>query len=159
MNLTATLSASSLAGLEKELRRYADSLESKASELASALGESTAASARAGVRSETGATAASITCVPTADGCEVVASGDAVMFHEFGTGLGSAPANAASNRAASEIGWTINASGRGEEGWVYYDEAGNRRFTHGQSGAGFMGNAAEQARSQLVSKAKEVFGS
>lgn len=71
---------------------------------------------------------------------------------EFGTGIGDGAGYAA------EHGFARDVNGHGREGWLYYKD-GSFYHTTGQRAHKFMGNAAERARADLISKAKGVFES
>lgn len=145
MELTAELSVSSLDALQAEIDRIADSISDGARSGAVALATEAARVARGACPAETGDLRSSIHVEPTDSGADVVASAPYAAFVEFGTGIGVPSGSSLDARAMAGSGYSVNASGRGEEGWVY-PKGGGFFTTHGQSGKGFMAAGAEAAR-------------
>ncbi|MBY4798350.1 HK97 gp10 family phage protein [Collinsella sp. AGMB00827] len=148
-NMQVSLSSSSLSELERELLHYADSVERASKQAAIKLAGIAQEEARANAKVDTGALASSIAVKETQTGADVVCSAPYAAFVEFGTGIGTPSTERADARAMAEAGYVVNASGRGSEGWVYPKDGGFR-FTHGQSGAGFMAKGAEEARVEVI---------
>lgn len=163
MNLTAELSYSSLAALEKRLRGYADGLDEKSGQLAEELAETAADTAKELCPSRR--VTETIGSRKTADGAEAFANGPVLspadgsyevpLSHilEFGSGIRGDAAY------GSENGYTVNQSGRGESGWTYPKDDGSFGFTHGHISSRFMGAGADEARSEVVTTAKRIFKS
>ncbi len=163
MNLTAELSYSSLAALEKRLRGYADGLDEKSGQLAEELAETAVSAAKEKCPSER--VTETIGSRRTADGAEAFANGPVLspadgsyevpLSHilEFGSGIRGDAAYGAEN------GYTVDQSGRGESGWTYQKDDGTFGFTHGHIASRFMGAGADEARSEVVNTAKRIFKS
>lgn len=152
--MTASLSADSLGRLERELLAYADRVEGACPAIAEALGQVAAETARAACPVRGGSLAGSIGV--TSDGAgsaEVTASSEHAAFVEFGTGIGSPSGHPKDAEAMGAVGYAVNASGKGEPGWAYPSEDG-WKWTHGQSGKGFMAAGAEEARSRVAEVAR-----
>lgn len=148
--LVAELSESSLDALQRRVEELARGLGDAASLGAVEAAEMAADAARDACPSGTGSLAASIRVEPRDGGADVVCSAPYAAFVEFGTGLGPASGAPDDVSAMGASGYEVNASGRGEEGWVYPTEEGGFRLTHGQPGSGFMAAGAEAARAAGV---------
>ncbi|WP_278591850.1 HK97 gp10 family phage protein [Olsenella uli] len=146
MELSAELSVESLGELERRLSELADGIQGSATDGALELAMRAAEVARASCPTDTGSLASSIHVEPTDAGADVVASAPYAAFVEFGTGIGTPSDSPLDARAMDESGYEVNASGRGEEGWVYPSDDGGFLLTHGQGGKGFMAAGAEAAR-------------
>ncbi len=106
-----------------------------------------------------------ISVEPTKTGYKVVASGQAVLFIEFGTGVLNPE-----HPQSSEFGFSHGTYGLGkganEKGWVYVGEQGNAGqpiregvyHTYGNPPAKAMYNAAKDMKTEIYAIAKEVFG-
>lgn len=164
MDIDVALSADSLASLADRVERMAKDLGSACDAACGEVAEHAADVARAAAPVDTGALSGSIGTERTAEGYDVVCSAPYAAFAEFGTGLGSPAASAATLRAMGEVGWSINASGRGEEGWPFPSSRSETGWatTHGQSGKGFMGQGADSARQMahdaFAAHVREVLG-
>lgn len=159
MNLTATLSTSSLERLEADLRAYAARVGTAAGETAVELGGIAAEAARKALSGTegTGDLASSISVVPTAKGADVVAASDHAAFVEFGTGIGMESGNALDLAAAAGGGYYIDEKGRGDAGWAFPSKRdGGFYTTHGQDGKGYMAEGAEEARRRVVETARKA---
>lgn len=150
MELSAELSIDSLSALEEMLEAMGDGVEDGAHRAAHALADEAANVARAACPSDTGGLSASIHTERTESGYDVVASAPYAAFVEFGTGIGAPSVNQFDAKAMAGGGYSVNASGKGEEGWVYPKDGGFR-LTHGQSGKGFMAAGAEAIRDEAAS--------
>lgn len=146
MDVTVGLSQDGLEGLAERLERMADSLQGACDDAAQEIADYAVPVAMAGAPADTGQLQGSIGTERTESGVDVVCSAPYAAFVEFGTGLGSPAANATTMQAMSDAGWVIDLKGRGLEGWMFPTGDGGYARTHGQSGKGFMGNAAEAAR-------------
>ncbi|MBE6784140.1 MAG: hypothetical protein E7536_09045 [Ruminococcaceae bacterium] len=101
----------------------------------------------------------------TATGYKVVATGQAVVFIEFGTGVINPE-----HPQSSEFGFSHGSYGQGkganEKGWVYVGEQGNAGQpirdgvyrTYGNPPARAMYNASEDMTKSVSKIAREVFG-
>lgn len=160
MRIQVDLSSSSLNQAAEELRSYAKTLDGKAQ----ALCESLAADAATDAQANCPTSRVSVGYRAKASGATVYATGEVVspadnsysvplsQLVEFGTGIGAGAGYAA------EHGFERDVNGHGGEGWLYYKDGSFYRTT-GQRAHKFMGNAAERARADLISKAKGVFES
>ena len=137
MNLTAELSYSSLAALEKRLRGYADGLDEKSGQLAEELAETAVSAAKEKCPSER--VTETIGSRRTADGAEAFANGPVLS-----------PADGSYDVPLSHIL---------ESGWTYQKDDGTFGFTHGHIASRFMGAGADEARSEVVNTAKRIFKS
>lgn len=162
MRLTVDLSSESLSKAAEQLREYAKTLDAKTDALCGSLAAEAASSAASACPSSE--VASTIGCRYTEDGAEVYANGpmkspedgsysvSLAQLIEYGTGIGDGA------EYAAEHGFERDMNGHGIEGWVYHKNGAFYR-TNGQRAHKYMGNAAEQARANLYSKAKEAFGS
>lgn len=151
MDITIDLSADGLIGAADQLSAIADRLQPACDDAAREVADFAADTARAAAPVDTGMLQNLITTEQVADGIDVVAQAPYASFVEFGTGLGSPAANAKTREAMADVGWVINAKGRGDDGWPFPKSDGSGwATTHGQSGSGFMGQGAEAARSMAV---------
>lgn len=101
----------------------------------------------------------------TATGYKVVATGQAVIFIEFGTGIINPE-----HPQSSEFGFSHGSYGQGkganEKGWVYVGEQGNAGQplrdgvyrTYGNPPARAMYNASEEMKKSITKIAREAFG-
>ncbi len=102
---------------------------------------------------------------PTKTGYKVVASGQAVLFVEFGTGVLN-PEHPQSSEFSFSHGTYGLGKGANEKGWVYVGEQGNAGqpiregvyHTYGNPPAKAMYNAAKDMKTEIYAIAKEVFG-
>jgi hypothetical protein len=150
MELSAELSLDSLEALENALNALGDGIESGAERGSLALATEAMNVAKAACPTDTGGLAASIHTERTESGYDVVASAPYAAFVEFGTGIGTPSGDQFDAKAMSGAGYEVNASGKGEEGWVY-PKNGEFHLTHGQSGKGFMAAGAEAIRDEAAS--------
>lgn len=102
---------------------------------------------------------------PTETGYMVKASGQAVLFIEFGTGVIN-PEHPQSGEFGFSHGTYGAGKGANEKGWVYVGEQGNAGqpirdgvyHTYGNPPAKAMYSAAKDMRAEITAVAKEVFG-
>lgn len=145
MDITVDLSADGLLDAADRLAAIADRLQPACDDAAQEVADYAAAVARSGAPVDTGRLNGSIGTERVANGVDVVCSVPYAAFVEFGTGLGSPAASAKTVEAMSDAGWVIDEKARGMEGWPFPRADGSFGWTHGQSGKGFMGRAAEEA--------------
>lgn len=160
MRIQVDLSGFSLNQAAEELRSYAKTLDGKAQTLC----ESLAADAATDAQANCPTSRVSVGYRAKASGATVYATGEVVspendsysvplsQLVEFGTGIGAGAGY------AEEHGFERDVKDHDREGWFYYKD-GTRYHTTGQRAHKFMGNAAERARADLISKAKGVFES
>ena len=93
------------------------------------------------------------------DGWAIVAKGQAVCFIEFGSGIYHNPSEPYPNpRPDGVVGIGEYGKGYGKrQTWVYYDESGNKIFTHGNPASLSMWYATEEMRRSILKIAREVF--
>lgn len=73
-------------------------------------------------------------------------------FCEFGTGV----VGKGSQHPEPMPGWTYDVNEHGEEGWWYYDDQGNKRWTKGMPSRPYMYDTARMLRNMVEPMAKEV---
>lgn len=73
-------------------------------------------------------------------------------YCEFGTGV----VGKGSPHPDPIPGWTYDENEHGENGWWYYDDDGQKRWTKGMPSRPFMYDTARMLRNMVVVKAKEV---
>lgn len=144
-----SLSSDQLSELASMLDAIGDNLDSVCKSAELEVAEGAAQVARGRAKHDTGTLANSIYVEQGEGGTAVVCGASYGAFVEFGTGIGHGPSSATASRALRDSGWQINASGKGEPGWVYRSYDGFHR-THGQDGVGFMGAGADYARKTLL---------
>ena len=155
--LRATLSTDSLARLQETILAYADGIEGACPAIAESLAETAAETARAACPVDTGSLSSSIAVYSDGDGtAQVVAASEHAAFVEFGTGLGSPSGHAKDAQAMGEGGYVVDGTGKGESGWAFPAGDGTWKWTHGQSGKGFMAAGAEEARSRVAEVARRA---
>jgi hypothetical protein len=71
-------------------------------------------------------------------------------YVEFGTGIVGA------SNPHPAMPWSYDVNNHGEQGWIYYDENG-QRWTKGMPSRPFMFNTSMELRQQAVEIAREVF--
>lgn len=82
----------------------------------------------------------------------VVSSAKHSAFCEFGTGV----VGAGSPHPNPIDGWQYDVNEHGEEGWWYYNDEGERRWTKGMPSRPYMYDTARMLRNMIVPTAKEV---
>lgn len=73
-------------------------------------------------------------------------------FCEFGTGV----VGQGSQHPEPAPGWVYDVNAHGEEGWWYYDENGEKRWTKGMPSRPYMYDTAQMLRSRVEETAKEL---
>lgn len=155
--LTATLSEESLTRLQEAILGYADRVEGACPTIAESLAQTAAETARAACPVDTGSLSSSIAAESDGDGtARVVAASEHAAFVEFGTGLGTPSRRPQDVQAMGDGGYVVNGTGRGESGWAFPASDGTWKWTHGQSGQGFMAAGAEEARSRVTEVARQA---
>lgn len=140
------------------LDRYQSSLPSKADDVCEQLADVACETSKTIAPIELGGLRSSIEVAKHGDTYEVVCNAPYCAFVEFGTGIGTPSRETKDRKLMAALGYVVNKSGKGEQGWWYYDKnMDSFRFTHGQSGKGFMAKGALQARRELGNVAKAVF--
>lgn len=171
--ISAVLTTESINSAIKELKAYQKSLPKKAKQLAIELAETGASEAESRFASAlyAGTNDSSVEIQKTRDGAAVVASGNAVAFIEFGTGVhyngsGSYPLPKPSGIVG--IGEFGNGMGK-RDMWFYHGDAGNAGAmsidknsdlvaTHGNPAYMPMFHAMMKIEEEAYPVAKEVFG-
>ena len=165
MNIECTLSAKSIMGAAKQLRKYAESLQSKTENLVQKLGDYGLDSATNLLgHVDTGETLESLQFIREGTSGTVTAGGNAVWI-EFGTGVAKngGQAGAYVHPKAAELGMSaIGTYGKGyganPDGWYYRDADGKSHHTTGIQSNAFMYQTSQNMRHELADMAKEVFG-
>ena len=152
--------------LIKQLKEYRDKIKPKMEKLFERLSYLGAFRARVDFTSAmyAGDNDVEITVVPKDNGFEIVASGHAVLFIEFGTGIKNPE-----HPLSSEFGFAHGTYGKGKganpNGWVYYGVQGNAGRpvrdgvyrTMGNPPARAMYNAGKEMKERVLEIAREVF--
>lgn len=101
-----------------------------------------------------------ITAEPTLNGWQIVASGRAVFFIEFGAGVYYNPAEPYPEpRPDGIVGIGEYGKGHGkQQAWAFYDRNGDKVITHGNPAAMPMFFAREEIQNRFREIAQEVFG-
>lgn len=159
MKIECTLSSGSLADAAKQLRKYADSLQSKSERLVKDLGEAGVNYANMYLEhDDTGETRSSIQFEQKVN-TGVISVGGAAVWIEFGTGV--IRNSGSKHPMADELGmsdWGTYGDGNGanEHGWWYPAEGGHKH-TFGIRMNPFMYLASQDMRRELLDMAKEAF--
>lgn len=157
-----SLSTSSINGAIKELKAFRDSIDKKKDKLLERLGEIGVreASVRFTTAMYDGVNDSHVSLETTDNGYAIVASGHAVAFIEFGSGVYHNSGEPYPDpRPNGIVGIGEYGKGYGKrQTWVYLDEAGEKVFTHGNPAAMPMWYASEEMRSKISQIAEEVFG-
>lgn len=159
MKIECTLSSGSLADAAKQLRKYADSLQSKSERLVKDLGEAGVSYANMYLEhDDTGETRSSIQFEQKVN-TGVISVGGAAVWIEFGTGV--IRNSGSKHPKADELGmsdWGTYGDGNGanEHGWWYPAEGGHKH-TFGIRMNPFMYLASQDIRRELLDIAKEAF--
>ena len=149
-----------------QLRRYRDDVPQKVERLFDKLSYLGAFRARVDFTSAmyAGTNDVEVSVEPKDNGFEIVATGQAVLFIEFGTGIKNPE-----HPQSAEFGYAHGTYGKGhgayEHGWVYYGEQGNAGQpiregvyrTLGNPPARAMYNASKEMREKIAEIAREVF--
>lgn len=159
--ITFSLSKSSIDDAIKQLEQYKDSMDKKLDELANrlALIGAKVASVRFSNAIYDGDNDVHISVEKTDFGYKIVASGQAVMFIEFGAGVYHNPKEPYPKpRPEGIVGIGKYGKGMGKrQAWGYYDDAGELRITKGNPAAMPMWYASEEIRKMVEEIAKEIF--
>ena len=157
-----SLSTSSIRAAISELKSFRASLETKKNKLLERLGEIGVyeASVRFTSAMYDGVNDSHVSLETTNDGYAIVASGHAVAFIEFGSGVYHNTGEPYPDpRPEGIVGIGEYGKGYGKrQTWVYRDGAGEKVFTHGNPAAMPLWYASEEMRSKIEKIAKEVFG-
>lgn len=156
------LSTSSINNAMKELKAFRDSLNKKKDNLLEEL-------ANIGVREASirfttamydGVNDSHVSLEATDNGYAIIASGHAVAFIEFGSGVYHNSGEPYPDpRPDGIVGIGEYGKGYGKrQTWVFRDEAGEKVFTHGSPAAMPMWYASEEMRSKITKIAEKVFG-
>ena len=160
--ITMSLSTSSIRDAITELKAFRASLDAKKNKLLERLGEIGVreASVRFTTAMYDGVNDSNVSLVGTNNGYAIVASGHAVAFIEFGSGVYHNTGEPYPDpRPEGIVGIGEYGKGYGKrQTWVYRDDAGEKVFTHGNPAAMPMWYASEEMRSKITQIAKEVFG-
>lgn len=159
MNIECTLSAKSIMGAAKQLRKYAESLQSKSERLVKDLGEAGVEYANMYLEhDDTGETRNSIQFTQNVNTGVISVAGAAVWI-EFGTGVlanaGSTPHPKKDEVGA--VGWGEYGQGLGKDLWWFTNKYGQQVWTAGIHMNPFMYEAAQSLRFSLTDFAKEAF--
>lgn len=73
-------------------------------------------------------------------------------FCEFGTGI----VGQGSQHPDPMPGWTYDVNEHGEDGWWYYDESGQKRWTKGMPSRPYMHDTAKMLRNMVPETARGV---
>ena len=157
-----SLSASSIRDAMAELKAFRASLDAKKNKMLERLGEIGVkeASVRFTTAMYDGVNDSNVSLVGTNNGYAIVASGHAVAFIEFGSGVYHNTGEPYPDpRPDGIVGIGEYGKGYGKrQTWVYRDDAGEKVFTHGNPAAMPMWYASEEMRSKITKIAREVFG-
>lgn len=157
-----SLSTPSIVNAIRELKAFRASIEAKKNKLLERLGEIgvSEASVRFTTAIYDGVNDSSVSLEVTDNGYAIVASGNAVAFIEFGSGVYHNTGEPYPDpRPEGIVGIGEYGKGFGKrQTWVYRDDAGEKVFTHGNPAAMPMWYASEEMRSKIEKISKEVFG-
>lgn len=160
MKITLDLSEKSVTNAIRQLAKYRRELESKTRLLAEGLAMIGVkeASIRFATAMYDGTNDVEVGLERIKDGWAIVAKGQAVCFLEFGAGVYYNTVEPYPNPRPDGV---VGIGEYGENGkrttWVYYDEAGNKVFTHGNPAVMGMWYATEEMRRSILDVAREVF--
>lgn len=145
----------------KELQRYKKWTDAKTKQLCERL--SIIGAKEASIRFTTaiydGNNDVSVSVEPTDKGYAIVASGQAVAFIEFGTGVYFNPGEPYPEpRPTGIVGIGKYGKGYGKRNaWGFYSDGGSKVITHGNPAAMPMWYATEEMRQKISEIAKDVF--
>lgn len=155
------LSESNIKEAAQELRKYAEWVSQKETELITKLAErgKNVASIKFASAVYDGTNDVTVRVAPTGDGAAIYAEGAAVAFIEFGSGAKEGYGHPdAGKHGFGPSTWSLGDQGKGHwddpNGWYY--EHGKK--THGNPPAMAMYDAAQTIVAELTTIAKEVFG-
>ena len=159
--ITISLGSKSISKAIKEVKAYKKWIESKANELTRRLAEIGASEAkvRFGGAQYDGVNDSVVKVEPITNGYQVVATGGAVFFIEFGAGVyynGSEPYPEPRPAGVSKIGEYGKGYGK-RKAWGFYDESGELVVTHGNPAAMPMYHASRTIQQEVERIAREVF--
>lgn len=161
MKIDVQLSKKGIKKAIKELEKYRDSLYLKQKLLVKRLGERGYRVMEEEIRSfpmpySTGKITRHIIVRVGDTYCTISNDSDHALYIEFGTGI----VGAWSPYENNTIGYEYDVNGHGYEGWYYYDKDEKRvRWTRGMPSRPFVHNTFIKLSSEVISIAKEVFGS
>lgn len=161
MKISMNLSDKSISEALKQVKQYQKYIDRKTRELTErlALIGAKEASVRFTTAIYDGVNDVTVNVHRVKDGWAIVAKGKAVCFIEFGTGVYHNPAEPYPNpRPSGVVGIGQYGDGKGmRDTWVYYDEADNKVFTHGNPASMPLWYATEEMRRSILEVAREVF--
>lgn len=152
MNLSVSLSGSSIDAAIKALETYAAGLPQKVDGAVGSVMEEGLLTAQQTVASypqpyATGQLANSFSLNHSASSWALRNDSDHAAFFEFGTGIKGARS---SYPYEFPVSWTYDVNGHGEAGWEYYGDDGQLHWTQGLPSRPFMAPAAARIRQALV---------
>lgn len=160
--ITFSLDAKSIDAAIREVREYKQRIVDKTkllTEKLALLGAQEAAH-RFGSAMYDGNNDVVVEATATEHGWVITASGEAVAFIEFGSGVTYNPTELYPNpRPPGIVGIGEYGKGYGKrKGWMFYDDNGQKVFTRGNPPSLAMYFASEEMRNELSRIAQEVFG-
>ena len=160
--ITMTLDPSSIQNAINELNAYKKWLADKTNELTKRLAEIGAdiAEDRFASAMYDGVNDVVVTVEQIDGGWKILASGEAVCFIEFGSGVFWNPSEPHPKRPPEVVGIGEYGLGQGKKkGWAYKDASGQRQFTRGNPASVAMWGARQKIVDEVRKVAKEVFSS
>lgn len=159
MKIECTLSARSISSAAKQLRKYAESLQTKSERLVKSLGEAGVEYANMYLEhDDTGETRNSIQFSQNVN-TGVISVGGAAVWIEFGTGVIANAGNMPHPKKdeVGAVGWGEYGHGLGKGRWWFINRKGEKKWTNGIPMNPFMYQASQDMRRELLEMAKEVF--
>lgn len=159
MKISMELSEKSVADAIKQVKEYQKSVDRKMRILTEklALIGAREASIRFTTAIYDGVNDVQVNVHRVKDGWAIMAKGKAVCFLEFGAGVYHARTYP-NPRPDGVVGIGEYGKGMGKRNtWVYYDDANNKVFTHGNPAVMGMWYATEEMRRSILQIAREVF--
>ena len=162
LKLSATLSSKSLNDLLKQVGKYREKVENAGPKITRVLTEAGVSIAKDNASYmniyDSGELVNGIVAeyvgaygVETAKG-KVHSTARHSAFCEFGTGV----VGKGSQHPDPMPGWVYDVNEHGEDGWWYYDDQGEKRWTKGMPSRPYMYDTARMLRNMIEPVAKEV---
>ena len=159
MNIECALSAKSISNAAKQLRKYAESLQTKSERLVKSLGEAGVEYANMYLEhDDTGETRNSIQFTQNVN-TGVISVGGAAVWIEFGTGVLANAGNTPHPKRdeVGAVGWGEYGLGLGKDTWWFINKYGKQTWTAGIHMNPFMYETSQSLRFSLIDFAKEAF--
>ena len=156
LKLSATLSSKSLNDLLKQVGKYREKISGAPEKLVHTLTEQGVSIAKLNASYmniyDSGELMNGIDSRYDGNTGKIVSEASHSAFCEFGTGV----VGKGSQHPDPPPGWVYDVNEHGEDGWWYYNDQGEKRWTKGMPSRPYMYDTARMLRNMIEPAAKEV---